>query len=405
MPKRDRSLPHPESKCALYLESKRRWCMFDRAKGSQFCGNHLDAGAGVRVPCPADPKHTVLASELAAHLVKCPASIQSAKLKAACYYNHDINAGSEWEPDPKGAAAARSPAQGQGSAPPTPSQGGPQEPQGLAAARAAAALQLGQQGWEQLLRRLTAVHDQAGILPLYPPTAPAPQQAGSCQEPHTRAQPALAAAAAAAAAEEEAAEEAAAAAEAAEAAAKPAAAAEAAAAAAHEAEAGSQGQVSTASGGPLVEAAGPEWHHTSKTRGGTSATLGGTLVEVGAGKAGLACMVGGSVAARQACGVSAVLLMDNRAGFQAKADRWMRDLPLQRLTLDLKDFAIWRAPLVAASPPPAHPLPPVPADQPAPPPAASPAWAVVGKHLCGAATDMALRACLAHWEPCPPPPS
>ncbi|KAJ9508083.1 hypothetical protein QJQ45_021425 [Haematococcus lacustris] len=161
MPKRDRSLPHPESKCALYLESKRRWCMFDRAKGSQFCGNHLDAGAGVRVPCPADPKHTVLASELAAHLVKCPASIQSAKLKAACYYNHDINAGSEWEPDPKGAAAARPPAQGQGSAPPTPSQGGPQEPQGLAAARAAAALQLGQQGWEQLLRRLTAVHDQA----------------------------------------------------------------------------------------------------------------------------------------------------------------------------------------------------------------------------------------------------
>ncbi|GFH09049.1 uncharacterized protein HaLaN_04120, partial [Haematococcus lacustris] len=189
---------------------------------------------------------------------------------AACYYNHDINAGSEWEPDP---------------------QGGPQELQGLAAARAAAALQLGQQGWEQLLRRLTAVHDQA------------------CQQPPPLGLEGL------------------------------------------PGKAGSQGQVSTASGGPLVEAAGPEWQHTSKTRGGTSATLGGTLVEVGAGKAGLACMVGGSVAARQACGVSAVLLMDNRAGFQAKADRWMRDLPLQRLTLDLKDFAIWRAPLVAASPP------------------------------------------------------
>ena len=59
----------------------------------------------------------------------------------------------------------------------------------------------------------------------------------------------------------------------------------------------------------------------------------GVLVELGAGKAGL---VGMAANMEGGCGAGGVLLVDNRASFQLKADRHMRHMRLQRVTADLK---------------------------------------------------------------------
>ena len=67
--------PAPEpGKCQFYLDKHKRYCSFLVKQGELYCGNHLHIATGKdeRVPCPLDPGHTVLASELSVHLKKCP---------------------------------------------------------------------------------------------------------------------------------------------------------------------------------------------------------------------------------------------------------------------------------------------------------------------------------------------
>eukprot|EP00887_Chlorella_sp_A99_P005730 scaffold1.g5730.t1 len=48
------------TKCEYYLERKRRCCRFEAIPGKRYCGNHLHAALGegeARVPCPYDPTH------------------------------------------------------------------------------------------------------------------------------------------------------------------------------------------------------------------------------------------------------------------------------------------------------------------------------------------------------------
>ncbi|KAF5843100.1 hypothetical protein DUNSADRAFT_2137 [Dunaliella salina] len=64
------------------------------------------------------------------------------------------------------------------------------------------------------------------------------------------------------------------------------------------------------------------------------------LVELGAGKGGLAAMVAEALQPA----VSSAVVMDNQANFKFKSDRFIREVcrDFSRFSLDLKDFAVWR---------------------------------------------------------------
>ena len=163
--------------------------------------------------------------------------------------------------------------------------------------------------------------------------------------------------------------------------------------------------------------------------GGTdsSGAAGTVFVELGAGKGWLTAWLAA------ACGARHLVLLDRDANFTAKADRRLRHAALTRVAVDLADadlaalLAFHRrgssssssraqcstaatagsgnsgnsgatgdkrpegtsgdAQGAAAQAPPPQLPPPPPLPSPAP-------WVAFGKHLCGAATDMALRACL-----------
>jgi hypothetical protein len=63
----------------LRFVTRAQHCGSPRLPGSEFCGHHsmsrpsatASGGALVRVPCPLDPKHTVLEADLKRHLLIC----------------------------------------------------------------------------------------------------------------------------------------------------------------------------------------------------------------------------------------------------------------------------------------------------------------------------------------------
>ncbi|CAD5230768.1 unnamed protein product [Bursaphelenchus xylophilus] len=65
-------------RCEYILPKKKRKCRMLRKSGKRFCGEHMvhDPDNLDRIPCPNDPKHTVLTSELDQHLTKCNSRIQ-----------------------------------------------------------------------------------------------------------------------------------------------------------------------------------------------------------------------------------------------------------------------------------------------------------------------------------------
>ena len=135
--------------------------------------------------------------------------------------------------------------------------------------------------------------------------------------------------------------------------------------------------------------------------GGDGAGL--ALVELGAGRGHL------GAAAAAALPAAALALLDRRP-YRAKADRHLRHRRLARVTADIADVAVgawvgWAfnnggggggggQGATAATP---FPMPDAPPPPPLPPPPPPPLpsitrWVGLGKHLCGGATDLALRA-------------
>ncbi|CAD6186797.1 unnamed protein product [Caenorhabditis auriculariae] len=66
-----------DGRCTYVLPKKKRRCRMLVKSGKLFCGEHaiFDVQNEDRIPCPIDTKHTVLKSELEAHLKRCNARI------------------------------------------------------------------------------------------------------------------------------------------------------------------------------------------------------------------------------------------------------------------------------------------------------------------------------------------
>ena len=107
--------PAPGTTCALYLQRKRRYCRFECVAGYAYCGHHLagrdgqggnDVARRERVPCPLDPGHSIFAADLQRHLMVCPRARQMREEAAQPFYEHDCNIGDAAPVPPLDVAAA-----------------------------------------------------------------------------------------------------------------------------------------------------------------------------------------------------------------------------------------------------------------------------------------------------------
>ena len=88
-----------DGRCQFVLPRKNRRCgLLAAPGGGGFCGNHQPPGDGggaggapLRVPCPVDPSHTVLASKLAQHVAKCPKATEARRLRQQSFFRADCN--------------------------------------------------------------------------------------------------------------------------------------------------------------------------------------------------------------------------------------------------------------------------------------------------------------------------
>lgn len=82
---------NPWTRCLFFLPRKNRYCTVPRAPGARFCGNHVEEG---RVPCPVDPSHTVLSSDVARHMSRCTDATRAARIAALPCFAAKVNEGS-----------------------------------------------------------------------------------------------------------------------------------------------------------------------------------------------------------------------------------------------------------------------------------------------------------------------
>ena len=92
------SIPPPDaSHCSLYLKHKKRYCRFPRVTGHEHCSHHITARRDddenkERIPCPLDASHSIYARDLNRHLKICPkAKAARAEAALACF-RRDVNA-------------------------------------------------------------------------------------------------------------------------------------------------------------------------------------------------------------------------------------------------------------------------------------------------------------------------
>ena len=62
--------PDPKN-CELYLIKKKRYCHFEKYKGSNYCVYHRVEEKDEYLICPYDPKHRILKEKFKNHLKVC----------------------------------------------------------------------------------------------------------------------------------------------------------------------------------------------------------------------------------------------------------------------------------------------------------------------------------------------
>ncbi|GBF89040.1 tRNA:m(4)X modification enzyme-like [Raphidocelis subcapitata] len=348
----------PRSGCNFWLRQRARFCGHPTRPGFDVCANHGGC-AEPRVPCPADPSHTVAAARLQHHLRTCTAVKLAAARQAQPYCRPDANAGSDGDEPPPGegdgaTAAEAWPSEGVRAA--YAAVAADPFARGVARRRLQLAVALGRAGFVALLRKVDAAH--AALTAAHPCT---PSVLGG-------------------------------------------------------ADAEDDGELLAFT--KSVDPMNPYNAKHARQQASLVANMrvAGLLegaprcayVELGAGKGWLSAWLAGASGARH------LVLVDRMRGMTGKADRRLRHTALTRATLDLRDLdaaallahhAATTAALAAeaAAAPPCEAAGPdseaagqqqrqqegrvAPLSGPFP-------WVAYGKHLCGAATDMALRACL-----------
>lgn len=81
------------SRCMHFIAKKQRHCNIHRAKGSTFCSHHDAATASLRTPCPVDPSHSVWMNVLESHVPKCATAMQHKERLALPYFKERYNCG------------------------------------------------------------------------------------------------------------------------------------------------------------------------------------------------------------------------------------------------------------------------------------------------------------------------
>lgn len=85
-----------EGRCTFFVAAKGRYCRLLAVAGKPRCGAHavnIQIKAGVRIPCPLDPGHTVYANRVAQHLRICSKRRQDEILVQQPFFSRGINSG------------------------------------------------------------------------------------------------------------------------------------------------------------------------------------------------------------------------------------------------------------------------------------------------------------------------
>lgn len=82
-------------RCQRWLPRKGRCCAAVALPNVAYCGNHKPSNVETRVPCPVDPSHSILQTELAAHSRKCPGLVRLEQMERMPHYRKGANAGSD----------------------------------------------------------------------------------------------------------------------------------------------------------------------------------------------------------------------------------------------------------------------------------------------------------------------
>ena len=82
--------PDP-TKCELYIIKKKRYCHFDKYKGSDYCVYHRIEEKDEYLICPYDPKHRILKEKYKSHLKVCNTLMNEKNLEKQEWFIKDYN--------------------------------------------------------------------------------------------------------------------------------------------------------------------------------------------------------------------------------------------------------------------------------------------------------------------------
>ncbi|KAI7983298.1 tRNA:m(4)X modification enzyme TRM13 [Camellia lanceoleosa] len=85
------------SRCKFWLPKKNRFCANVPLTNTLFCGNHTSRSDSQWIACPIDPSHTVLEENLQGHLRRCPLLKHVQSLSTQPFYQMGTNAGTDEE--------------------------------------------------------------------------------------------------------------------------------------------------------------------------------------------------------------------------------------------------------------------------------------------------------------------
>ena len=81
--------PDP-TKCELYIIKKKRYCHFDKYKGSNYCVYHREEKDEYLI-CPYDPKHRILKDKYKAHLKVCNTLLNAQNMEKEEWFIKNYN--------------------------------------------------------------------------------------------------------------------------------------------------------------------------------------------------------------------------------------------------------------------------------------------------------------------------